>query len=363
LGTPSAAAMSFPQPPFAKRRDTDFEVGTLLGRGVYTSVYRAVDQVTGKPCALKIIDRYRCERLKKTADLYMEKHCLQRTNHPNIVKMLSWFSDNTCIYVVLEECMGGELWEVVKTAGCPAARAKHYFAQVINAVSYLRKARIVHRDIKAENIMLTEMGQAKLIDFGTAKDLENPQIKGSGNSSRHRVWEEYVGTPQFMPVEVIENKSSDHRSDIWSLGCTLFQVLTGCPPFHGASEYLIFQRVIETDLKIPPGIDPKAEDLIKRMVVKDADSRLGSADIAEVRSHAYFSDVNFEGLHKRQQPMISLVDLCLQKIGYAATNAYVKELDSWDGLPKLTADVREKIERIKTVHKWQDDVLPPEEYR
>merc|ERR1711933_104483 len=119
-------------------------------------------------------------------------------------------------------------------------------------------------------------GVIKLIDFGTAKDLENPHIKGSGNASRNKVFEHYVGTPQFMPHEVIENKSSDFRSDTWSLGCTFFQVLTGCPPFHAASEYLVFCRIMEMDLKIPPGINPQAKDLITRMIVKDADARLGA---------------------------------------------------------------------------------------
>ncbi|CAK9069191.1 unnamed protein product [Durusdinium trenchii] len=187
--------MSFPLPPLVRRKDTEFDIGILLGRGTFTSVYAAVEKKTGLRCAMKIVDRYRCERLKKTADLYMEKHCLQRTNHSNIIKMLGWFSDNTNIFVMLEECLGGELWEVIKTVGCPVGRARHYLAQVVNAVSYLRQANIVHRDLKAENIMLTELGVVKLIDFGTAKDLENPHIKGSGN-------------------EVIENKSSDHRSDI-----------------------------------------------------------------------------------------------------------------------------------------------------
>ena len=91
--------MSFPVRAPVRRRDVDFDVGVLLGRGTFTSVYRAVEKATGKRCAMKIVDRYRCERLKKTADVFMEKHCLLRTNHPNIVKMLGWFSDNTCIYV------------------------------------------------------------------------------------------------------------------------------------------------------------------------------------------------------------------------------------------------------------------------
>lgn len=352
--------MSYPLPPLAKRRDADYEVGTLLGRGCYTSVYSAVEKPTGRSCALKIVDRYRCERLKKTADLFMEKHCLLRVNHPNIIKMLTWFADNTCIYVVMEECLGGELWEIVKTVGCPAPTARHYLAQVVNAVEYLRQANIVHRDIKAENIMLKELGVVKLIDFGTAKDLENPHIKGAGNASRHKVFEEYVGTPQFMPAEVIENRCSDERSDIWSLGCTFFQVFCGCPPFHAASEYLIYNRIMDMDLVMPPGMPAEGRDLVEKMVVKDPDARLGAADINEVKEHPFWNGMKFEGLHLRPKPVPSLSDLCLQAIGSRMKEVQAT-LENWDGLAKLTEEVRAQVERMKTSHKWQEDVLPPEE--
>jgi len=352
--------MSFPLLPLPKQRDTDYEVGEIYGRGCFVSVYQATEKATGKSFALKIVDRYRCDRLKKTKDLIMEKHCLRRTNHPNIIKMLGWFSDTLSVNVVMEECMGGELWDVVKTVGCPDNRARHYLSQVINGVEYLRQARIVHRDLKCENIMLTAVGVIKIIDFGTAKDLENPQIKGSGNQSRHKVFEDYVGTPQFMPHEVIENKCSDARSDTWSLGCTIFQVLVGCPPFHAATEYLCFTRVLDMDLVVPPGLNPQARDLITRMVVKDQDARLGAHDLQEVRAHPYFGPVEFEGAHLRPQPLLSLVDICLQKLGRKMKD-FSEELGSWKGRERLKPEVQEVLERMRLAQKWQDDVLPPQD--
>ena len=350
--------MSFPVPRLVRRRDTDFDIGILLGRGTFTSVYASVEKASGKRYAMKIVDRYRCERLKKTADLYMEKHCLLRTNHVNIIKMCGWFSDNTSIFVMLEECLGGELWELIKTVGCPVARARYYLAQVVNAVSYLRDARIVHRDLKAENIMLTELGTVKVIDFGTAKDLENPHIKGAGNASRHKVFEDYVGTPQFMPKEVIENKSSDHRSDIWSLGCTIFQVLSGCPPFHERSEYLIFQRVLALDLVFPPGIDSDAHSLITEMVREDADARLGSSNIEDVKNHPFFQGRSFEGIHEKAVPILSLAELCLQRIGHNIEQ-FTEILPKSESSP-LVARLQQQIDRMQIAHQWQQDVLPPD---
>jgi 3-phosphoinositide dependent protein kinase-1 len=353
--------MSFPLPCLQRKNEKDFEIGELLGRGNFTSVYHCLEIETGVTMAVKIIDRYRCERLKKTPDVTMEKHCLRRLNHPNIVKMYGFFTDTCSVYMVLEECSGGELWETVKTVGLPDKLARHYIPQIINAMDYMRQANIVHRDLKAENVMLTGTGTIKLIDFGTAKDLWNPQIKGSGNASRRKVFEHYVGTPQFMAAEIIENRFSDFRSDTWAFGCFMFQVLVGAPPFHGASEYLVFLRIMDMDLQFPPGINPLAKDLIQKIVVKDPDARLGCVDVDLWRRHPYFEDVEHEGTHSRPQPLLSLADACLRKAGQRikAVKKMMavrrKELEE-----SLRPELLAQLDRMVLVQKWLDDSMPQE---
>jgi len=350
--------MSFPRLPLKKQRDVDYQLGRLLGRGNFTSVYHAVELSTGTSVAMKMIDRYRCERLHKTPDIWMEKHVLQRLNHPNIAKLYNHFTDSITVYVVLEECAGGELWELVKTIGCCDRVARHWFAQLLSAMTYLRQARIVHRDLKAENVMMKE-GMIKLIDFGTAKDLENPQIKGAGNKSRNKVFENYVGTPQFMAPEVIENKCTDFRSDTWSLGCLFFQVLVGAPPFHGLSEYLIFMRIKDLDLKFPQGINTLARDLIVRMVVQVPDARLGAHDLAQIMAHPFFAGVAFEDPHLVPTPVLSLVDCCLQRIGRHLTTLFSDVFNS-SKLSLLSAEVQERLKRMQTVQEWLDAATPPD---
>mmetsp|Transcript_24222 Transcript_24222/g.42975 ORF Transcript_24222/g.42975 Transcript_24222/m.42975 type:complete len:365 (+) Transcript_24222:111-1205(+) len=352
--------MSFPLPRLERKREDDYEIGELLGRGNFTSVYHAVEKATDRRCAIKIIDRYRCERLKKTADVTMEKHCLRRLNHPNIVKLYGFFTDCICVYMVMEECNGGELWDHVKTVGLPKEMVKFIMGQVVNALDYMRQACVVHRDLKAENTMLNDRGVVKLIDFGTAKDMENPHIKGAGNPSRHKTFDNYVGTPQFMPAEVIENKCTDQRSDTWSLGCMIYQVLVGAPPFHAASEYLVFLRIMDLDLQWPPAIDPVGKDLVTKMVVKDPDARLGAQDINELRRHPFFENVQFEGLHHSPAPVMSLADLCLRKIGRRIKALKGKIADKKEALESLQPEVKDIVKRMQTVQKWLDDSMPQE---
>merc|ERR1712216_232322 len=151
-----------------------------LGEGSLSMVHVAVDRITNQKVALKIFDKNFLRSNKKDPDVMMEEHCLRRANHPGIVKFFASFRDGAAAYLAVEFCPGGELWGFVKDVGCSDRWARHYFSQVLEALSYLRDAQIVHRDLKAENVMIGEQGTAKLIDFGTGKDLANPHVKGGG---------------------------------------------------------------------------------------------------------------------------------------------------------------------------------------
>jgi len=313
--------MSFPLPPRNRRRADDFDIGSRLGEGSLSTVFVAVERASGTKFALKVFDRKVLRSNRKDADVAMEEHCLRRANHPGIVKLHASFRDSEAAYLVLELCSHGELWTQVKDVGCPDRLARHYLSQVCEAASYLRDARIVHRDLKAENIMLASGGVAKLADFGTAKDLANPHLKGSGTHAFKRTLEDNVGTPNFMAPEVIQNRSSDFRSDTWSLGCLAFQVLTGVPPFAGGDVSEVYRRALAARLTFPPGVHNDARDLIGRVVVHDPDARLGAADMRELREHRYLAagcsplGPRFEGAHRQRAPVPSLEDLCLRVIG------------------------------------------------
>ena len=126
----------------------------------------------------------------------------------------------------------------------------------------------------------------KLVDFGTAWDTQNPSMKGAGNGSTGRkVFDHFVGTPHYMPVELIRNKGSFLKTDIYSLGCILYQFVSGYQPFLGGSEYLIFQQSVEGELRFYDFFEDEVVDLIGKMMEKDWEARIG---VDEVIRHPWF---------------------------------------------------------------------------
>jgi len=328
-------------------------MGPELGDGSLSMVYLSTEAETGKIFAMKVCDRSYLRSQKKDADITMEEHCLRRANHPGIIKLHACFSDEKSRYLALEYCPGGDLWAMVKNVGCSDRIARHYLAQVLEAVSYLRDAQIVHRDLKAENVLIGPAGNTKLVDFGSAKDLANPHIKGAGTRGFKETLEDNVGTPNFMAPEVINNKRSDFRSDVWSVGCMLFQVLTGLPPF-GTDLYRVYKLALKARLDVPPSVSSIARELIKRIVVLDPDARLGALDIRQIQAHPYFATAQFDGprfqgAHGKAAPVPSLGDYCLRKIG-RNWDRYSVHVSSWLALKgeDVPADTRAILVRFRS---------------
>mgnify|MGYP000890675812 CR=1 FL=1 len=133
----------------------------------------------------------------------------------------------------------------------------------------------------------------KLVDFGTAKDVLDPSIKPSGNSSHQgrKNFQHYVGTPHYMPPECIRNKDSNFKSDVWALGCILYQLISGFPPFLGGSDYLIFCKSLKDDPSFPECFEwGLAKDLILCMMKRDMEERI---TLENARNHEYFKGIDW----------------------------------------------------------------------
>jgi len=205
---------------------------------------------------------------------------------------------------------------------------------------------IVHRDIKAENVFLsTDHRTIKLGDFGSSRDMFNPEICGSGNSSAgsdlsRRSFAHYVGTPHFISPEAIDNKENDLLSDIWSLGCLFYQVLMGIPPFVAGSEFLIYLRIKHLDLQFPGEgvLSHEAIDLIKKILVHDRNQR---PSLHAISMHPFFHNC------PEIVPPYRIEDACVRalvKTGEIATPQLLDTLDPY---------TRKRFELVKTVEEWR----------
>jgi 3-phosphoinositide dependent protein kinase-1 len=144
----------------------------------------------------------------------------------------------------------------------------------------------MHRDLKPENVLLSETGHIKLTDFGTSK------VVGVARDARSN---SFVGTAEYIGPELLQgdNKVAYKSMDLWSLGCMVFQMICGRPPFRGATEYVTFQKVSAGKVIFPTNMPEVAKDLIKRLCVVDPFARLGADNFAELKAHSFFTNINW----------------------------------------------------------------------
>jgi len=267
------------------------------GDGNFSEIWLVEKKDTKEQYALKIINIQRLRQLHKENDVVMEVHCLNRlADCENVINLHERFKDELSLYLVMEYVPGGELWDRLRSFGFIAeSLLKYFFAHLVKAVEVIHSRGIVHRDLKPENVMLDLNNKIKLIDFGTARDLEHPEVKGAGNSARgKRIFEHFVGTPHYMAPECVRNRDSNKKSDVWSLGCILYQFIAGYPPYLGGSDYLIFQKSQEKAAIFDSFLfGPEARELIELTLERDFEKRISLDD---VKKHAYFKDVDFENI-------------------------------------------------------------------
>lgn len=252
-----------------------YSLGKELGRGQFGTTYHCREKKTGDLYACKLIPKYKCHSDEDREDVRREVSILHHvTGHPNIVSMQGAFEDRENVYIVMEACTGGELFDDIIQRGSYTEReAADIFRTMLNVVSYCHSMGVMHRDIKPENFLLSEKSSnanLKATDFGM-----------SVFCTADRRFYELVGSPYYIAPEVLR-KDYSVEADNWSLGIILYILLTGIPPFFGSNDREIFDNILseEADFESEPWphISEGAKDCARRLLARNPKERMSAQD-------------------------------------------------------------------------------------
>eukprot|EP00388_Colpodella_angusta_P001157 GDKJ01003823.1.p1 GENE.GDKJ01003823.1~~GDKJ01003823.1.p1 ORF type:complete len:274 (-),score=7.64 GDKJ01003823.1:57-827(-) len=207
--------------------------------------------------------------------LIREIHVMQKLSHKNIVKYLGSKKTDNGLSIFMEIANGGTVGHEIRVHGkIPEAEAKQYICQLLQGLEYLHQRRIVHRDLKGDNLFLMSDGTLKVGDFGTSKEMQS--LKAATDS--------VAGTPNFMAPEVIDGTGHGIQADIWSLACCIIQMITGRAPFRNYDNQMaIMFAVIKGKIaqELPSDVSEELKDFFKVCTFKNAAERWNCAQLKE----------------------------------------------------------------------------------
>ena len=269
------------------------ERGRTVGLGSYGRVLLVRHAATGTPYALKCLARAAVVAAGQQRAVARERAVMTRIAHPFCARLVRSFADAEAVYLLLEWCPGGELLRhLPRTSGLPPASARFYTACVAAALAHLHAADLVYRDVKPENCLLDARGYLKLCDFGFAKRLPPDGLT-------HTV----CGTPDFMAPEVIRGVGHGAPADVWALGCLLYELLTGRPPFaeRGAPPAAVYAAILACapPPPLPSAAGAEAALLLAALLAPEAAAR---PRWGAVQGHAWFSGLDWAALERRELP-------------------------------------------------------------
>ncbi|XP_059054200.1 serine/threonine-protein kinase PLK4 [Achroia grisella] len=254
-------------------RIEDYEILEHLGKGGFAHVYRARCRKSGLFVAIKMIDKALMASAGMIGRVRQEVTIHSRLKHQTILELYSFFEDAHYVYLVLELAHNGELAKHFKlgTHGLSEKAAGDIFKQVVNGVLYLHSYNIIHRDLSLNNLLLTKDLSVKIADFGLATQLNGPDEK-------HVTM---CGTPNYISPEVASREMHGLPADVWGLGCMLYTLLVGRPPFHTQHIKTTLNKVINADYNIPSELSLHAQDLLQKLLCKDPTMRITLKEIIE----------------------------------------------------------------------------------
>ncbi|KAF6807804.1 serine threonine-protein kinase dbf20 [Colletotrichum plurivorum] len=328
-------------------RHGDFQILTQVGQGGYGQVFLAQKKDTREVCALKVMSKKLLFKLDEVRHVLTERDILTTAKSDWLVRLLYSFQDDKNIYLAMEYVPGGDFRTLLNNTGVLSNRhARFYIAEMFCSVDALHQLGYIHRDLKPENFLVDSTGHVKLTDFGLAAGMLAPakiesmriRLEKASETSvpfgkpmdQRTVAERregyqtmrakdvnyaksIVGSPDYMAPEVLRGDEYDYTVDYWSLGCMLFEALTGFPPFAGSTPDETWRNLKHWRevLKRPVWEDPNyfLSNRTWNFITTCINSRSKRfSNIKEINSHHYFAEVDWETLRTTKAPFVPELD-------------------------------------------------------
>ncbi len=258
-----------------------YELIDKIGAGGMGEIFKAEDSRLHRLVAVKILSPSLSTDPERKRRFFQEAQAASALNHPNIITLYDIVSEGDVQCIVMEYIAGKTLRDLIPTGGLPPPQALQYAAQIASALSAAHAAGIIHRDLKPSNIMVTASGLVKVLDFGLAKWIDTGIAAQTGEQSTVEAAltreGSIIGTVSYMSPEQAEGKRVDARSDIFSFGSVLYEMLTGKRAFEGRSGISTLSAILRDDVKpIPeaaPAVPPILEQIVLRCLPKEPSAR------------------------------------------------------------------------------------------
>lgn len=253
-----------------------------LGAGGMGEIYKAHDPRLNRFVAIKVLPASMSADADRRRRFFQEAQAASALNHPNIITIYDIITEGHTQFMVMEYVAGKTLLDLIPRTGMRAPLVLQYSVQMADALAAAHSAGIIHRDLKPSNIMVTDSGLVKLLDFGLAKLSDRgpgPQsdITATVMEAPLTVEGAIIGTVNYMSPEQAEGKKLDARSDIFSFGSVLYEMVTGRCPFHGESTVSTLSAVLRDEIRpiseVAPDVPAQLEQIIARCLYKDPDKR------------------------------------------------------------------------------------------
>ncbi|CDK25231.1 unnamed protein product [Kuraishia capsulata CBS 1993] len=314
-----------------KRSVKDFQILDCIGEGSYSKVYKAVYLHNRRTYAVKILSKRHIVKEKKIKYVTIEKTTLNRLgHHPGVVTLYYTFQDVDSLYFVIDYANNGEMLSLLQKLGSfSEALAKYYLVQLVDAVEFIHSKGIIHRDLKPENILLSHDWKLMVTDFGAAKILNDeelpkdsltngapaPTANGSdledstsssdeGTQSSSSRTGSFVGTAEYVSPELLKYNQCGFECDLWAIGCILYQLIVGRPPFKGTTEYQTFEKIIKLEYDYPANyfVPSTIKKIVEMLLISNPEERLVVADLKKMEWFKNVSWTEKDTIWKKKVP-------------------------------------------------------------